>query len=154
VAPAAQMASEVANAQPSMLRSVYADSQINVGVMPADNQACVLAVTSVGTSGACMNLPDTYVTGLTVGFNDPGQYHLAGVLPSGALGIAVVTQDGVTHNLALSANNGFAFAGTVPPVSLVYTDGSGTNHVSALPATAGPPQMATPVAGPLPANPG
>ena len=137
-AAAQQMAIGDRHAQPSRVRSAYRDSHINVGVMPDGvDKACVLAVTRFGTSGGCMYIRDTYAEGLTVGFNDRDGYHLAGVLPSGVRGIAVVTQDGAIHHLTVSTDDGFAFVSRESLVSVIVTTSGGTKRANRLPTSSG-----------------
>jgi hypothetical protein len=137
-AAARQMAIGDRNARPIGVRSAYRDSHINVGIMPDGlDKACVLAVTGLGTSGGCTSVRYAYADGLTVAFNDRDGYHLAGVLPRGVRSIAVATQDGATHRLTVSRDDGFAFVSREPLKSVILTTSGGTKRETRLPPSSG-----------------
>lgn len=136
----------VAGAAPTLVRSVYSDSSVTLGIYPAVGQLCFVAVyDSGGTAQVCDAVSRAAGEGLGVVSGDATSgFYLWGVLPDGSSNVTVTDASGDATHVTLSDDNGYAFRSNIEPVSFSFTDSAGVVHKSALYFGEGAPSRSLP----------
>jgi len=112
------------------VRTVYSSATTTVGIFPATNGVCTVAITTTqqGGAGGCTPMGDAEAHGITIGFQDQAGYNVVGILPAGWTAASAVTATGAVTPLALTPNNAYVLVAPAEPAAVVYTDPTGATQ--------------------------
>ena len=125
-------------ANPSLARRVYTGPQGTVYLIPANGQVCIAAVEQVtgGVTVTCVAISEALHNSMGISvINDDGTTTtITGAVPDGVKDVNVVDGRGVSHHVALSADNGYWVSVPAHATKMSMTDTSGAVHELSLPS--------------------